>query len=142
MFRDKLPCLVYRSSRSDDLQESHVGYIYGGDSQFLRVEPEGVKAREPEYVRNEAKMPGKDFHQYCLISKIRILVRNTTTGNVLQVPNLYRLQEQDSALEFFPIIRLRVGNINAKIKSSSHNCRCWAMSQSSFGTTREKVTVV
>ena len=63
LFRDKLPCLMYRSSRSDDLQDSHVVYIYGGDSQLLRVEPEGRKARGPEYVRNETKMPKKDVHQ-------------------------------------------------------------------------------
>ena len=31
-----------RSSRSSMLQGSHVVYIYGADSQFLRVGPEGV----------------------------------------------------------------------------------------------------
>ena len=40
----------------------------GANSQFLRVGPEGVNG---EYVRNEAKMPEKDFHQYWLIPKIR-----------------------------------------------------------------------
>ena len=60
MFRDKFTEVVVVVF----FQGSHVVYIYGADSQFLRAGSEGVN-------RNKAKMLDKDFHQYCLISKIR-----------------------------------------------------------------------
>ena len=56
----------------------------GADSQFLKVGPES-REQKPENAQNKAKIPEKDFHQYCLISKIRSY---DAAGSEVQPPDM------------------------------------------------------